>query len=550
VLEPGQIFASRYRIRRRIAEGGMGAIFEAEHTATERRVALKLLFPHILSIGNVAEKFELEAKVSARVNCPHIVEVLDAGYDSGTQSPFLVMELLDGQTLAQRVDEQGPLSVDEALRVLRQVALGLDAAHGYREPGGREKPIVHRDLKPDNLFLANGRDGATTVKILDYGIAKVLGGSGSVSQDVRGTPLFMAVEQVTASALSPQTDIWAFGLIAFYALTGAHYWRSARRGDVSVQALFAEILSLPLDAPSARLREQSVGLELPPGFDAWLLRCIDREPARRFASAGRAFEALRERFEQTAPAAAPPVPKGRRADATVQAAARVGAAGNSVPALATTQHRPALQQKAAELSLPRWAFIGAAGSFALGLLVWLGADRGGSEPPRAEPPAGLAAAPLPSARTGEHASEPRSGPSIAPVPAAGGMAASERSAFDRSVADDDAFGRSSGERAAVVRVAPIDEPEPAAASMASPVTPPPAPQASHDDTAHEESARHDTVLDDDAHDDLAAAPEEKRPPPVKASTRPAGASKAAASGPAPAAPKKAPPTAGEAYRVR
>jgi serine/threonine-protein kinase len=508
----------------------MGAIFEAEHTATERRVALKLLFPHIMGVGNVLEKFELEARVSARVGCPHIVEVLDAGYDSGTQSPFLVMELLEGQTLARRVDEQGPLAVDEALRVLQQVAVGLDAAHGYREPGGLAKPIVHRDLKPENLFLANGRDGSVSVKILDYGIAKVLGGSASISQDVRGTPLFMAVEQVTASELSPQTDIWAFGLIAYHALTGSHYWRSARRSDASVQALFAEILSLPLEAPSARAREHAPSIELPPGFDAWLLRCIDREPARRFASAGDAYEVLRRRFEAASASGAQPAPQVRRTDVPVQdAAVRPGVAGSSLPAMATTQHRPATQQKAAA-KVSRWAFFGAMGSIALGLVVWLGAALGGPEPQRAAPPAGWAGASPPPAPV----SEPRTEPSIAPVRAARGAGVSERPV---------------PEPAAIVRVVPIDEPGPAVAPMvgsAAPVSP--AAETSLDEATHEQPARNETMQVDPAHGER--APEKKRTARVKASTRPAGAPKAAVPGAGPGASTKPPPTASEAYRVR
>jgi eukaryotic-like serine/threonine-protein kinase len=291
LLEPGQIFATRYLIQRRIAEGGMGAIFEAQHTGTERRVALKLLFPHIISVASARAKFELEAKVSARVNSPYIVEVLDAGFDELTQSPYLVMELLSGQSLAAYVKERGRLDFDEALGFLRQVAAGLDAAHGYTEASGAIKPIVHRDLKPENLFVTQERDGSRRVKILDFGIAKVLGDTGNVSQEVRGTPLYMAFEQVTAGALSPETDVWALGLITYYLMTGLCYWRAARR-DAGVQALFAEILSLPIEAPSLRLRQQDVALELPAGFDGWFLKCLDREPARRFGSAGAAVGAL------------------------------------------------------------------------------------------------------------------------------------------------------------------------------------------------------------------------------------------------------------------
>jgi eukaryotic-like serine/threonine-protein kinase len=291
LLEPGQIFAARYRVNRRIAEGGMGAIFEAEHTATERKVALKLLFPHIMSVASARKKFELEAKISARVNSPNIVEVLDAGFDEATKSPFLVMELLEGQTLAQLIRDRGPLGLDQALPLLSQVAAGLDAAHGYREPSGTAKPIVHRDLKPENLFMSR-EHGAVVVKILDYGIAKVLGETGNISQEVRGTPLYMAFEQVTAGPLSPQTDVWALGLIAYFVLTGCHYWRSANEPSANVQSLFAEILSLPLEAASVRLRQYNSTVQLPLAFDDWLLECIQRDPAQRFPSAGAAIEAL------------------------------------------------------------------------------------------------------------------------------------------------------------------------------------------------------------------------------------------------------------------
>src|SRR5688572_15388248 len=235
----------------------MGAIFEAEHVATERRVALKLLFPHIMSVASARKKFELEAKISARVNSPNIVEVLDAGFDEASKSPFLVMELLEGHTLAHYVRDRGALGIDQALPLLQQVAAGLDAAHGYKESNGTAKPIVHRDLKPENLFMAR-EHGVWTVKILDFGIAKVLGETGNISQEVRGTPLYMAFEQVTAGALSPQTDVWALGLIAYFMFTASHYWRSANEPSANVQSLFAEILTLPLEAQCVRLRHQSV----------------------------------------------------------------------------------------------------------------------------------------------------------------------------------------------------------------------------------------------------------------------------------------------------
>jgi serine/threonine protein kinase len=359
----------------------MGAIFEAEHMATERRVALKLLYPHITSVASARQKFELEAKVSARVNSPHIVEVLDAGFDESSKSPFLVMELLEGQTLAERIYEQGPLAPREALHLLQQVAAGLDAAHSYLDPDGTPKPIVHRDLKPENLFLARTHEGVINAKIVDYGIAKMLGNTSNSSQEVRGTPLFMAFEQITAGSLSAQTDIWAFGLIAFYMLAGIPYWRSADRESLSVQSLFAEILTLPLELPSVRLREQGSCIELPPGFDPWLLRCIHRDPTQRFPTVTAAVEALARAFDVVLEdCSLSPVRLLTSAERTqhvssAPAAGETPSAG-SAPATAAAIHRPARPVRMPTPSFS-WHHVAAgalAGALPLGGIAWLVAD--------------------------------------------------------------------------------------------------------------------------------------------------------------------------------
>jgi eukaryotic-like serine/threonine-protein kinase len=475
VLEPGQIFAARYRVKRRIGEGGMGAIFEAEHTATERRVALKLLFPHIVSVASSLEKFALEAKVSARVDSPYIVEVLDAGFDEATGSPFLVMELLEGETLAALVRERGPLPADEALPLLEQVAAGLDAAHGYKE-NGAARPIVHRDLKPENLFLAR-EHGAVTAKILDYGIAKVLGESANVSQEVRGTPLYMAFEQVTASALSPQTDVWAFGLIAYYALTGTHYWRSATREAANVHSLFAEILTLELVTPSVRLAEQGIDLRLPPAFDGWLLECIQRDPARRFASAGLAIQALGRVFGRSLRPPARPslLPLGPARLSTTEAyveplslpepplrAAEVLATQGSLPAVASERTSPPLAAK-------RWAIPElrsraarlAAGAALLALGLWWLAHRGGPAAPSAASSAAPEAAAPVAVPAAAVASPARDAPSVTPAPEAPLPAAAPPAAQPEPR----------------ISIAPHDEappPEPTVAAAAAPIVAAPA----------------------------------------------------------------------------
>jgi serine/threonine-protein kinase len=270
----------------------MGAVFVAEQIATEARVAIKVLFPHILASQDSVEKFQFEAKVAARVKSEHIVKVLDAGYDNESGLPFLVMELLDGKELDAIVESQGPLSFAETAEYIRQVASGLDKAHGYTTKEGTLEPIVHRDLKPENLFLARRENGKPMVKILDFGIAKVLSDTANVSQEIKGTPLFMAFEQATGKPLSPQTDIWALGLIAFYLMTGEVYWKSASNPEADVSTLFAEVLSLPLDAPSQRATELGRRTPWPEEFDVWFARCVDRNPNARFTSAGEAARQL------------------------------------------------------------------------------------------------------------------------------------------------------------------------------------------------------------------------------------------------------------------
>ncbi|RYE76366.1 MAG: serine/threonine protein kinase, partial [Myxococcales bacterium] len=224
VLAPGTIVGGRYRVERELARGGHGAVFVAQHTVTEEQVALKVLWPHILSSPSAVERFQLEASVAARVNSEHIVRVLDAGFDEPLAMPFLVMELLQGKTLEDMVEQHGPLRPVETVGVLAQVASALDKAHGYRDARGDLRPIIHRDLKPENLFLARRESGEPCVKILDFGIAKLLSADAKASQEVRGTPLYIAPEQLTGSPLGPPTDVWALGLIAFYLLTGTSYW--------------------------------------------------------------------------------------------------------------------------------------------------------------------------------------------------------------------------------------------------------------------------------------------------------------------------------------
>ncbi len=292
LLQPGQVFGGRYRVEKLLAEGGMGAVYVAEHTSTEAHVALKVLWPHVLGSRDAVSKFEVEAKIAARVNSEHIVRVLDAGYDEQTSMPFLVMELLRGESLEALVLRQGPLSPAEAAATMQQVAIGLDRAHGHVAKDGTLQPIVHRDLKPENVFATRRDNGELLVKILDFGIAKVLSQGTKLSREVKGTPLYMAFEQAAGEAITPRTDVWAFGLIAFFLLAGKPYWRAGSDPDASLASLMGEVLSLPLVSPCQRAEEIGAAGRLPPAFDAWFFGCVSRDPSKRFASAGEAAVAL------------------------------------------------------------------------------------------------------------------------------------------------------------------------------------------------------------------------------------------------------------------
>ncbi|MCC6903137.1 MAG: serine/threonine protein kinase [Polyangiaceae bacterium] len=287
-LQPGSVFAGDFRIERALAMGGMGAVYVAEQLSTGRRRALKLLLPSLVDSERSRERFEQEARVASRIASDHVVEVVSAGVDPGTGAPWLAMELLEGETLAQRVERSGPLGPAETLEVMRQLCHALGAAHGAG--------LVHRDIKPENLFLARPRrDGIPfTLKILDFGIAKLtedVRGRGGATAAI-GSPLWMAPEQASAAGVGPTADVWALGLVVFHCLTGRHYWRCATAPDATLQGLLKEVMLDPLAPASGRAAEQGTAALLPAGFDFWFSRTVVREPAQRFSDANQCLAAL------------------------------------------------------------------------------------------------------------------------------------------------------------------------------------------------------------------------------------------------------------------
>jgi formylglycine-generating enzyme required for sulfatase activity/serine/threonine protein kinase len=293
-LSPGATFGGDFRVVRALRAGGMGAVYVVDQLSTGKQRALKVMAPELASDPSVQERFVLEARAASKIESDHVVEIVTAGVDQATQSPFLVMELLRGQELADVLQERGPLPLGDVAEVLSQVGHALEQAHAHG--------IVHRDLKLENIFLAvsKRRDVPFTAKVLDFGIAKLVEDSRQkTGTQPLGTPLFMAPEQTDRKGrICPGTDVWALGLMAFRMLTGIDFWREI---DGSLPQLLREIVVDPIPAASVRATELNVAHHLPPGFDGWFERCVNRDIDARFPEAGEAVRAFAQLCPRDAP---------------------------------------------------------------------------------------------------------------------------------------------------------------------------------------------------------------------------------------------------------
>jgi len=258
----------------------MGSVWLAEHLTLCSQVAIKLIHVDMASSAEVLGRFLREAQAAASLRSPHVVQILDHGVDEGT--PYIAMELLEGESLADRLVRVGRLEPVAVGRMMTEVGRAMGRAH--------EAGIVHRDLKPDNVFLVRNDDDEVT-KVLDFGIAKAASGPGGLgaaaSSATRtgallGTPYYMSPEQAEgARSLDHRTDIWAMGVIAFECLLGRRPFDAESLGG-----LLLAICTRPIPIPS------QCG-PVPSGFDAWFARVCNRDPAQRFASARDAASELK-----------------------------------------------------------------------------------------------------------------------------------------------------------------------------------------------------------------------------------------------------------------
>ncbi len=284
-LEPGAVVAQDYRVERPLARGGMGSLYVVTQLSTGHERALKVMHARLLRDPRGRDRFLQEARASARIQSDHVVQVMAAGFDDGG-IPWLVMELLRGEDLAAAIERRGRFGPAEALVIFRQLGHALGAAH--------EAGLIHRDLKPENIFLADTRrEGVPfTVKLLDFGIAKVLAeaqGEGLNTAAV-GTPLWMAPEQASKGTITAASDVWSVGLVAFNVLTGRRYWKVGNEEGVPLERVLRELFVDPLEPASTRAA--LYGASLPGAFDAWFARCVCREPRDRYPNAHAAVAAL------------------------------------------------------------------------------------------------------------------------------------------------------------------------------------------------------------------------------------------------------------------
>ncbi len=266
MVGPGDVIAGKYRIERVLGRGGMGVVVAATHLRLDEKVAIKFLLPGALGNADALGRFDREARAAVKIRSEHVAKVLDVStLDNG--APFMVMEHLDGNDLAQVVRKKGPLPIASAVTFMLQVCEVLAEAHALG--------IVHRDLKPGNLFVTTRADGTAAIKVLDFGISKMMeGGATSEPQaaltatdTVLGSPIYMSPEQMTApKSVESRADIWSFGATLYMLLTGKPPFDGDSIAQVCGMILMAKPPSLVELRPDA-----------PPELAAIVTRCLQRD---------------------------------------------------------------------------------------------------------------------------------------------------------------------------------------------------------------------------------------------------------------------------------
>jgi len=272
-----RVLSERYRILQKLGEGGMGVVYLAEHIVIEKKIALKVLFPDLTRRADLVQRFMQEAKSASRIGHENVIDITDFG-----QSPegyvFIAMEYLVGQDLGQVLKAAGPMPWQRAQPIVLQIVKALRAAH--------ERGIVHRDMKPENIFILPRDDGREFVKVLDFGIAKVLGLDEDAPRLTRtgmifGTPEYMSPEQAQGQQVDHRVDIYAVGCILYHMLTGEVPFKA----ESFMGILSKHMLEAPVP-PSTR------NPAIEPAVEAIINRAMEKDPALRFQTMREFVDAL------------------------------------------------------------------------------------------------------------------------------------------------------------------------------------------------------------------------------------------------------------------
>ena len=423
-----------YHLLREIGRGGMGSVWTAEHRSLGRTVAVKFIDAKCDG-EDARRRFEREAVAAARIRSRHVVHVYDHGIDHGR--PYIVMELLVGESLGARLERTPVLPLGKALGVLTDIGRALTRAHS--------EGVVHRDLKPDNVFLCTDEDtGEEYAKVLDFGIAKLLRGPGDLSLSTStanktqtgtllGTPFYMSPEQARgATDIDARSDLWAMGVIACQCLAGSLPFAGASLGDLLVKICTAT------PTPPSHLNPK-----LPSTLDAWLARALEKDPEQRFTDAAQMLSELGRVLQpyvvQTSvPSSESAPPALYAAGSTLPLSTPIAAA---IDPLVLSRLQQASGPTPRRVSSRALYALGSLGTLLAGMGLWAvlpndTALRGQAEPPPKQavvlsetppplpaPPLTLAA-PAPDAGTGTRpatAARPRPGPRPNTQPALDGL---------------------------------------------------------------------------------------------------------------------------------
>ncbi len=273
----GDVLAGKYRIDRVLGAGGMGIVVAAEHLQLRQVVAIKFVLPDALGSSEALERFLREARAVVRLRSEHVARVIDVGA-LANGSPYMVMEFLRGSTLGALVQHESHLQIQDVVYYVIQACEALAEAHSLG--------IIHRDLKPENLFLTHSVSGAPLVKVLDFGVSKMesLTGTQGLTRTaaLMGSPLYMAPEQMrSARNATSRSDIWALGVVLYYLLSRSHPFDAESMPELC--------LKVTLEPPvPVRVRRG----DIPPALEAVIMRCLDKDPARRYSSAAELAAAL------------------------------------------------------------------------------------------------------------------------------------------------------------------------------------------------------------------------------------------------------------------